>query len=310
VWSSNKTIGMAMGLAAALVGGGWQVATRGATTGSLPPADLVILRYGVPALLLLPVWWRIGAWPAALAPQQRRRLPLLVLCAGLPFGAVAMWGSSLAPSAHMGVWMAGASPIVTALLAWGLWRERPDRTRLAGLALMLLGVGLLALQSLQPGVGLSQGTWRGDLLFLLAATLWSGYTLAFRGSGLTPWQGAALVNLWSFLGVGLWLVARGGGTLHLAPVADIAWQALWQGLFGGVLGLWTFSVAIERLGAAQAAAFAALAPMVSSVGGWWFLGDPLGPVEIAAVAAAVAGVLVVNGAWPRWRPAARDRLRT
>lgn len=286
----GRAVGLAMGLAAALIGGGWQVATRLATTTSIAPADLVILRYGIPALLLAPITWRLGLKPPALSWP---RLLLLWCGAGLPFGLLAISGTRLAPAAHMGVWMAGASPLIAAMLAWALWRERPDAGRALGLALMLLGVGLLAWPTLR---GWNAATWRGDLLYLGAAALWAGYTLGYRGSGLTPWQAAALLNTWSLLAVLVWVVARGGTALGAAPLGTLAWQALWQGLLAGVLGLWTYSVAIARLGAAPAAAFGALAPVVSALGGWIWLGETLGGWDLAAIAAAVAGVLLASGA--------------
>lgn len=104
----------------------------------------------------------------------------------------------------------------------------------------------------------------------------------------------------------VWLIVRslhgdglGPGAL---PAADLAWQALWQGLLAGVLGSWTYSVAIARLGAAQAAAFGALAPAVSALGGWFLLGDALTAVDALAVGAGVCGVALASGAF-----AAADR---
>ncbi|MBX3600006.1 MAG: EamA family transporter [Rubrivivax sp.] len=283
--------GLAMGLAAALIGGGWQVATRQATTGAFEPTDLALIRYGVPALVLLPVLARGGLLPPGV---PRLLLALLVLGAGLPFGLLAMTGSRHAPAAHMGVLMAAGSPLIAAALAWALWRQRPSPQRLAGLALMALGVALLAGSSL---AGWSPAHARGDLLFLLAALLWAGYTLGFRRSGLGAWQAAALVNAWSLLLVLPALAWQGGSALARAPAADLGWQLLWQGLLAGLLGLWTYSRAIALLGAAQAAAFGALAPVVSALGGWWWLGDRLGGSDLLAIAAAVAGVLLASGAW-------------
>lgn len=288
----DRVWGLLMGLAAALIGGGWQVATRLATTTAIAPADLALLRYGVPALLLWPLLLRGGGlWPAGV---PRPLLALLVCCAGLPFGLVAMTGASLAPAAHMGVFMAAGSPLIAAALAWGLWRERPGRARLAGLALMAGGVLLLGSQTL---AGWSHAHVRGDALFLLAAALWAGYTLAFRCSGLGAWQAAALVNVWSFAFLLAGLAWRGGSVLLEAPPQVLAWQLLWQGLLAGVLGLWTYSRAIALLGAAPAAAFGALAPVVSAIGGWAWLGDPLTWVDGLAIATAVAGVLLASGAW-------------
>ncbi len=287
-----------MGLAAALIGGVWQVATRAAiTTASIAPADLVILRYGIPTLILAPVLWRIG-----LVPKTVHRLGLVLIWtgAGLPFGLIAILGTRFAPASHMGVMMAGASPLLAAVLSWLLWREHIGRQRLIGLALMVVAIALLSAKSL---LAWSSETWRGDLLFLAAALLWAIYSLTFRRLQLSSWQAAAIVNAWSALAVLIWTVIRcwvedGIGLVEL-PASTLAWHALWQGLLAGVLGLWTFSVAISRLGAAQAAAFGALAPAVSALAGWVWLGDALTPIDAVAVAVAAAGVLAASGALRR-----------
>jgi drug/metabolite transporter (DMT)-like permease len=289
---TNKALGFAMGCAAALVGGSWQVATRMATTQSaIGPADLAILRYAIPVLLLLPILLRTGCWP-----RQASKPALLgiLFCAGLPFGLIAMTGTRYAPASHMGVLMAGASPLIAALLAWILWHERPDHRRGYGLALMMVGVLLLGAKSIADWNSLA---WRGDALFLAAAALWAGYTLSFRRTGLTPWQAAALVNAWSAIFVVGWAVLRGGTALLDAPLHTLVVQAAWQGVLAGVLGLWTYSVAITRLGAAQAAAFGALAPAVSALGGWYWLHDPFTSLDAVAVACAMAGVWMASGAW-------------
>lgn len=287
---------MLAGVAAALVGGAWQVVTRQSTTTTIAPPDLAILRYGIAALVLLPLLLRTGLLPRGV---PRRLLAGTVIGAGLPFGLIAMTGTMFAPTAHMGVLMAGASPLFAAVFAWVLWRERPDRWRTLGLACMALGVALLGSKL---GTAGHAGAWRGDLMFLLAAALWAGFTLSFRQSGLGAWQGAALVNAWSTLLLLPWLGWLGwrGSEIHLfdAPVRDLLWQALWQGVLAGLLGLWFFAAAIARLGAARAAAFGALAPVVSALGGWWWLGDRLTAVDALAVASAVLGVALASGGIP------------
>jgi drug/metabolite transporter (DMT)-like permease len=136
-------------------------------------------------------------------------------------------------------------------------------------------------------------------LFLLAALMWAAYTLLFRGSGLTPWQGAALVNLGSavLLVPLLWVV--GAPRLLSAPWADVAWQALGQGVVAGLLGLVVYSVAIARLGAARAALSAALVPLLKAVGGAWLLNKPMSGAVLLAVALVVPGVAVAAGAFDR-----------
>ncbi|KLN58480.1 DMT family transporter [Variovorax paradoxus] len=285
--------GLAAGVASALIAGIWQVATRHSTTTTIAPADLAILRYGIPAIVLMPVWLRVGLLPRGV---PLRWLIGMVLGAGLPFGLVAMTGTRFAPSAHMGVFMAGACPLFAAGLAWMLWHERPDRPRALGLAFLAAGIGILGAGSFR---GFDAGAWRGDLLFLLAAALWAGFTLSFRRAGLGAWQGAAVVNAWSAILLVPWLLWRGGTGLLDAPLRDVLWQALMQGAVAGLLGLWVFGAAVARLGASQAAAFGGLAPVFSALGGWWWLAEPITGVDRIAIASAVIGVTLASGACTR-----------
>src|SRR5262245_6327129 len=115
--------GLLAGLASALIGGGWQIATRHSTTATgVAPADLALLRYAIPAVILLPVLWR--AWPK-LRRTDGRCLLLMAAGGGLPFGLLAIGGTQFAPAAHMGVLVAGAAPLFAAGLAWCVWREVP-----------------------------------------------------------------------------------------------------------------------------------------------------------------------------------------
>lgn len=285
--------GLAAGVASALIAGIWQVDTRHSTTTTIAPADLAVLRYGIPAVVLMPVWLRVGLLPRGV---PLRWLIGMVLGAGLPFGLVAMTGTRFAPSAHMGVFMAGACPLFAAGLAWMLWRERPGRPRALGLAFLAAGIGILGASSFR---GFDAGAWRGDLLFLLAAALWAGFTLSFRRAGLGAWQGAAVVNAWSAILLVPWLLWRGETVLLDAPLRDVLWQVLMQGAVAGLLGLWIFSAAVARLGASQAAAFGGLAPVFSALGGWWWLAEPIAGVDWLAIASAVIGVTLASGACTR-----------
>ncbi|WP_436293988.1 hypothetical protein [Variovorax sp. LjRoot178] len=92
---SRLAAGMLAGVAAALVGGVWQVVTRQSTTTTIAPPDLAILRYGIAALVLLPLLLRTGLLPRGV---PRRLLAGMVIGAGLPFGLIAMTGTMFAPT--------------------------------------------------------------------------------------------------------------------------------------------------------------------------------------------------------------------
>jgi drug/metabolite transporter (DMT)-like permease len=288
----NLAIGLLAALAAALIGSGWQIASRHGVTTTLGPLEIAVLRYGVPALVLLPLLLQTGLFPPGL---PRRRLGLLVLGGGLPFGLLVLAGAQWAPAAHMGVFMAGSVPLFTALGARLVHGERIAGPHVAGLLLIGGGMAMFGAGSLADAAP----TWRGDVLFILAAMVWAMYTLAFRGSGLTPWQGAAVINAWSSLLLLSVLLAFGAPRLLTAPWTDVAWQALGQGVAAGLLGLVTYMIAIAKLGAARASLSAALVPLSTALGAAWLLGEPLGAGTLAASALVACGVALASGALGR-----------
>jgi drug/metabolite transporter (DMT)-like permease len=298
--SSNLFVGTLAALLAAALGAGWQLASRHGVTTTLGPLEIALLRYGVPAVVLLPVWRRAGWRPRAMTWPHLA----VFVAGGLPFGLLVLAGAQFAPAAHIGVFMAGTMPVFTAIAAWLVQREPISWPRAVGFAVILAGVGSLGLSGWQPA-----GAWRGDLLFLLAAMAWAAHTVAFRRSGLTPWQGSAVVNGWSALAVLLLVPWWGVARLLTAPLHDVLVQLAWQGVLAGLLGLGAYMVAVARLGSARAALSSALVPALTATGAAWLLGEPLGAGTAAAAALVGVGVVLASGAClPRLRTApARGR---
>lgn len=286
---NSLAVGIAAAFASVAIGAGWQVATRLGTTTSLQPVDLALLRYCIPAILLAPIWWRVRPIPANV---DRRVLLAMLIGGGLPFGLLGMVGAQFAPVAHMGALLPGAMPLFVALLAAIVLGERFSVARLAGFMLILLGIAAIGARALLVR---DDGAWRGDLLFLSAAFVWAIYTIAFRRSGMTPWQSSAIICLWSALFVmPLWLLS-GPERVLAAPVADLVLQFIMQGIVAGVAGLWLYALAVAGIGPSRAAAIGALVPVLSAVGGAVLLGEfPDLPV-MAGVVLTVCGVLLASG---------------
>lgn len=305
--TSPRTLwtGALAALAAALIGSAWQLLSRhGVTATALGPMDLALLRYGIPALLLSPLWLRGRLVPPG---ASRGALVLLVVGSGLPFGLLVLAGAQWAPASHMGIFMAGSLPLFTALGAWVYRGERVHGLRLLGLAAIAVGMAVFAAGSF--GEGLRQQHWRGDLLFLLAALLWTVYSLAFGRCGMSAWQGAAFVNGASTLLLLPLLWLAGPPRLFAAPWTDIAMQAAGQGVVAGLLGLVVYGVAITRLGAARAALSSALVPVLTTLGAAWWMNEPVTRPALLALSFVVPGVVLASGAL-RWRvPAPRESER-
>jgi drug/metabolite transporter (DMT)-like permease len=289
--------GLGYGAAALAVGiwAGWILLVR-ATLGpaqavALAPYDIALLRYGAPALLFAPIWLRLGVLPAGLS---RWRLAAMTLGWGAPFALLASEGLTRAEPGFVAALVPGGMPLWAAGIMAVLGARFAPRA-LLGLAL----IGAAALTAL--GGAWMAGAWANlsGAPWLVAASIsWAAYAVAYRGSGLSPIEATALVAFWSTVllaPLGLLMESR---FLDLPPVA-MAEQALLQGVVSGVVSVAAFALAIRELGAAQAATFSALVPVLAALGGWAILGETPGWTTAAAIALATAGVALVNMTPPR-----------
>ncbi|MEM8812872.1 MAG: DMT family transporter, partial [Pseudomonadota bacterium] len=242
---ADRRIGILAWLAAAGVGVTWQLATRFGVTTTLTPIDLALLRYVIPAVVLLPLLVRNGFWPTAGSPVL---LPLIIVGAGLPFGLLGMAGAQFAPASHMGALLPGSMPVFVAVLSAIFLGECFTKIRLIGLGAVVSGVACVVGGTVSGSAG-SPDVLVGDLLFLLAGVFWAVYTIAYRKSGLDPWHGAALICFWSALLVmPLWALSA-EAKLAEALLPDIVMQMAAQGVLAGLMGLAAYAAAIRHLGA-------------------------------------------------------------
>ncbi|WDZ77632.1 DMT family transporter [Ensifer adhaerens] len=286
--TSPATAGYAGAVVTVLIWAGWILATRHSAGTALGTIDLGLIRYGVPALLLTPVWLKTGLLP--------RKLPILLLAlmvagSGAVFFQVSAFAIHSVPASSVGILLGGSMPLATALIGMTLFGERPDRMRMVGFAAIVVGVVILLARNLAASA--STG-WAGYALLPAAATLWAIYTHAFRRSGLSPLQGSALIAAWSFL-IHLVLAACFGSTLAGVPIKEIALQITSQGILSGLVAMVAYGFAVKSLGSTQAAAFTALTPVLAMIGGAVLLGEQIGPFEMLAAVVTAVGVALSTG---------------
>ncbi|MBM1169956.1 DMT family transporter [Microvirga arabica] len=290
--------GALFGLAAVSIWAGWMPVTRLSVTTSLTPYDLAMLRFGTAGLLLLPVLIRHG-----LALERLRWWQLLIMIAGAgaPYSLVAASGLSFAPAADAGVLTPGVMPLFVAMLASLVLRERIASQRKAGYGLICVGVLAIAgLTAFLPG----QQRSLGHLLFLTAAFMWACYTIILRKAALAPLHAASIVAVGSAVGfTPIYLTIHG---LHFmqAPIEDIAFQMVFQGIVATILSLYLFGKAITILGASAGAAFGALVPAMAALLAIFILEETPSPSDWAGILAVSLGVYLASGA-PLWRPVRR-----
>ncbi len=278
--------GYAAAVVVVLIWASYPVATRAGVTGTFTPQDLMLLRFGIGALLFLPYLAlqahaiRRGAW--------LRGVPL-TLFQGAGMAALVIFGLKFAPANHAAALGPGVAPAWVALLGFLVFARRPSTRMTLGAALCAIGVATLAAWSAsaaQPDV------LTGDAMFLAASALGALYVLQLRSWGISALQSAAIVTVYSGLIVVPWHLWSASGALWRATPFELLWQILWQGVLIGCVSLVALNHAIARLGPERSIALVALVPALSAVLGLLFLGEIPSSTEIAAILAISAGVSI------------------
>lgn len=285
--------GYAGGTVTVLIWASWILATRHSAATPLGTIDIGLIRYGVPAFVLAPVWWRMGLLPKGVPLHL---LALMIAGSGALFFQLTTFAIHATPAASTGTLLGGSMPLAAALIGVFIFKERPDAGRWFGLAAILAGVGILLAGSLSS-TGIP---WMSFILLPAAALLWASYTHAFKRSGLTAIEAGAVIALWSFMiHVGLALVY--GTSLGITPANEIALQVLSQGVLSGLTAMVAYGMAVRALGGTQAAAFTAITPVLATLGGGLLLGEQIGLFEISAAVITGLGVALSTGFFSRKR---------
>lgn len=280
--------GALFGLAAVSIWSGWIVVARLGLRTSLTPWDIAALRFGVAGVLLLPYVLKHGlatdrlGWGGVAAIVLGGAAPVFLANSGLLF----------APAAHAGALFPGVMPLLVALLAAVILRERLTTVKKIGLALILPGVVVIVWAS-GGAFGSRQNLGHG--LFLAAGLAWACYTVAMRKARLGGLHAAAISAVGSMVLYLPVFANMPGGTLAAAPWGDVALQAIVQGVLTAIISLLLYGRAVAILGASSGAAFAALCPAMTALLGIPILGEWPTLLDWLAISLISAGVYLVSG---------------
>lgn len=269
------------------------VVTRSAMTARVGITEVGLLRFGIGSLLFAPVLLRAGPIPKGCG---WRELLLIPICGGFGFILFLSFGLQRAPVADSGIFTPSMLPFYVAILSYFFLGERFDRTRIAGLA--LIATGALAVGGWEAISNAGDGRWLGHLAFSAASLSWAVYTIIFRKSGLPVAEGAAMMCFWSALAFAVSALFTGTDFAAI-PTETLLVQGFFQGVLSGFVATFTFFYAVARIGAARTAAFAALVPVLAAIGGWAFLGEPIGWAKATGIVIVATGVALASGVLSR-----------
>jgi len=275
---------------------------RAGILAGLSPGDMILMRFGISGLCLLPFW--AGSGFIGLAGIGWRRAIILTLVAGPGFALMQMGGYAFAPLAHGAVIHPASVTIISTVIAAVLLKERLSGAHLIGATLVIAGIVLISWQGLHAKTEAT--SWIGDLLFFASAVLWAGFTVLIRHWRLHAVRAIAVVSFLSLLlMLPGYLAWYGMGHVRALPVGAMVVQALVQGLGQGVLALTAYSQAIRVLGVSRAVLFPAMVPAVSIMIGIPIVGELPNAFQIAGLLLVTAGLLGAIGLFRLRRPIPR-----
>ncbi|KMO14356.1 peptide ABC transporter ATP-binding protein [Methylobacterium platani JCM 14648] len=254
------------------------------------PLTFLSVRFVLSAMVLSGLALASGAtWPRGLA-GWRDAMVAGILIHGVYLDAV-FWAVHRGLPAGIAALVASLQPLLTAAVAGPLLGERVSGRRWLGIAVGLVGAGLV----LGPRIGASGGIPPVALAVCFCGTI--GITLG------TLWQKrkAVAVDLRTnaaaqFVGAGLFTVPLALLTEHgefdlTGPLLlGLAWAVLGLSV-GGILILLGL---IRRGAVAGVAALFYLVPPVSAAMAFGLFGETLAPVQLLGMVVAVAGVAIAS----------------
>ncbi len=310
---------------------------RGSARASLMPLDIAWLRFAFSGLMVLPLAWHFrralvdglsasagshaavsGAsvlarsprsGPGATAPDEEhvpteasrlriagRRALALTATGGLGYCLCAYHGFFLAPASHGAVLLPGTLPLWSTLAALWLLGERLTASRVAGLALILAGGAIVAGANVTEALG-GQGTWRGDLLFLVASMMWGVYGVLCRRWKVGAVDATMAIALGCLavcvplygVGVAAGLVPSG---LAAAPWREIAFQAVYQGGLSMLVAGLAFTQVVATFGPVRTTMMTSFVPALAALAAVPLLGEPLGVSALGGLVCVTAGLLL------------------
>ena len=265
----------------------------------VPPLAFTFWRWVIAVLVLLPIVWR--KLPVMMPTIRRSWRSLALLCGfmvvGTTFSVIAV-NYTTAINASL---INGSQPIVTALVAFLVMRERLSLR--SGLGVLAAFIGILIMISqgrLQVLLDLAVSS--GDLVMLIAVLGWAFYAVELHRQPEHP-SGSVLLFFIACTGLITVLPFYIVETIYVrefVPSRNGVAAIVYLSVAATLLAVYLWNLVIRSVGAMQAALFLNLIPVFGATFAMLFLGESLYAYHLVGAALVFSGIVM----------AVRDQLAT
>jgi drug/metabolite transporter (DMT)-like permease len=280
----------------AFLWGGTFIAGR-TLAAEMPALVAAAARFAVAAVLLLLLAWRMEGGLPRLSRQQMFATAALGLTGIFLYNLCFFGALGQIPAGRAALFVA-LNPIVTALAAAVILRERLTSRKWAGIALAFVGAAIVITRGDLAGAAqdISQSLGAGELLMLGGVVSWAAYTLIGRRAltNLSPIAATTYAALWGLLFLSMGAVGQ-LGDVDWSNVPVTAWASVvYLGAFGTVIGFVWYYEGVKAIGPSRASVFNNLVPVFGVVLAAVLLGEAILVSMVVGGALVVAGVTLTN----------------
>ena len=268
---------------------------------TFPPLLFMAVRFALVAVLIVVLPRPTVSWPRLIAISTT----LFILQFGLLFMAM-----THGMSAGMASIVLQAQALFTPLVAAVVLREQPTLRQLVGIAVAVLGLGVVGTTFAGGGI-----TAIGVVLALLAALSWSVGNIQLRAAG--PQNMLAMIVWMSVVPplplFALSLIVEGGPRNMAHVLANMGWSGVITLLYSAgvstLIGYVGWAYLLKHYRAMTIAPFSLLVPIFAAVSASLVLGEQFGPTRLLGMGLVFAGlvVIVTPGRWSIVRPSEASR---
>ncbi len=264
--------------------------------GSISPITLSAARWGLAALMLLPLGWRVFKPGSDLWRNKARFLVLGLL--GVGSYNVLLY-LALQTSTAINVTLIGASmPIWMLFIGAVFYQVRPTLLQLVGAVISLVGVTIVLSRG-EPTTLLTMQLVMGDLLIMIATILWAFYSWMISRPGASsekqwPWAEFLMAQvmigfLWTMLFDGM-EIATGNAFIDLNYWTGAL--ILFVAIGPSLIAYRCWGLGVNGAGPTVAAFFANLIPLFTALLSAAMLGDPPKIFHGLAFLLIVGGIII------------------
>ena len=302
LWMKQETKLGKLYLTGAFALAGTSVVSARFVSGKIGVFTIAAVSMAFALMLLIPISYKkLAATLKTITFRQVLRVMLEAFFGMFLFRFLLLNGVARTSALEAGI-LTGATPAITAFLAWTFLREKVGFATIGGILATVAG-GLLVQGVAKTGVGISSIHLIGNLLVVGAAASESVFNIICRssaiqkaaaGNPLDPLVQTTLVTMFALLYC-LIPAAFEQPIIRLALIGLTEWAALiWYGVFVTALAYLCWYAGIKRCGAFTAAAFSGLMPLTSMLLSTLLLRETTDVFQWFGGACVIAGMMLIG----------------